>query len=60
MRAVGRGDDVAVFERAAHSDRDRLLADRDVKEAGQLAGTKALLDLLLEATDEKHLAKEVA
>src|SRR4030095_5642166 len=31
-----------------------------VEEAGQLAGAEALLDLLLEAPDEEHLAEEIA
>ena len=59
VRAVGRGDHVAVLERAADADGDGLLADGDVEEPGQLAGAEALLDLLLEAPDEEHLAKEV-
>ena len=46
--------------RVADADRDRLLADRDVQEAGQLAGAEPLLDLLLEAPDQQHLAQEVA
>ena len=46
---------------AAHTPRrDRLLPDRDVQEAGQLAGAEALLDLLLEAADHEHLAEELA
>ena len=53
-------DDVALLERATDADRDRLLADGDVEEAGQLAGAKPLLDLFLEAADEEHLAEEVA
>ena len=40
-------------------DGDGLLADRDVQEARQLAGAEPLLDLLLEAPDEQHLAEEV-
>ena len=59
VRAVRRGDDVAVLERAADADGDGLLADRDVEEARQLAGAEALLDLLLEAADQEHLAEEV-
>ena len=39
---------------------DRLLADRDVQEPGQLAGAEPLLDLLLEPADEQHLAEEAA
>jgi hypothetical protein len=42
------------------ADRDGLLADRDVQEARQLAGAEPLLDLLLEAADEEHVAQEVA
>ena len=59
MRAVRRRDHVAVLERAADADGARLLADRDVEEAGQLAGAEALLDLLLEAADEQHLPQDV-
>ena len=58
VRTVGRGDHVAVLERAADADRDRLLADRHVEEAGQVARPEALLDLLLEAANEQHLAEE--
>ena len=57
--AMGRGEGVAVLHRLADADRDRLLADRDVQEARQLAGAEPLLDLLLEAPDEEHLAQEV-
>ena len=58
VRAMGRGEDVAVVERVADADRDRLLADRDMEEARQLAGAEPLLDLLLEAPDQEHLAQE--
>jgi hypothetical protein len=60
VRAVRRGDDVVVGERAADPDVDRLLADRDVKEARQLARPEALLDLLLEPPDQEHLPEELA
>ena len=60
MRAVRGRDHVVLLERAADADRDGLLADRDVEEAGQLAGAEALLDLLLEAPDQQHLAEELA
>ena len=40
-------------ERGADAGRDRLLADRDVEEPGQLAGAEAILDLLLEPADER-------
>ena len=60
VRAVGRGEDVAVVERLADADRDGLLADRDVQEARQLPGAELLLDLLLEAPDQEHLAQEGA
>jgi hypothetical protein len=59
VRSVRRGDDVAVLERAADAHRARLLADRHVEEAGQLAGAEALLDLLFEAADEEHLPQHV-
>jgi len=58
--AMRRGEDVTVVQRLADADRDRLLADRDVQEARQLAGAEALLDLLLEAPDQEHLAQELA
>ena len=58
--AVGRAEDVAVLHRGADPDLGGLLADRDVQEAGQLAGAEALLDLLLEPPDQEHLAQEVA
>jgi hypothetical protein len=60
VRAMGRGEDVAVVERLTDADSDRLLADRNVEEAGQLARAEALLDLLLEAPDQEHLAQEIA
>ena len=47
-------------ERAADADGARLLADRHVEESRQLAGAEPLLDLLLEAADEEHLAQDVA
>src|SRR5207248_11779680 len=59
-RAMRRGHDVPLLERAAHADRHRLLADRDVQEARQLARAEPLLDLLLEAADEQHLAEAIA
>ena len=59
VRAVGRGEDVAVLHRLADADRDRFLADRHVQEPRQLAGAETLLDLLLEAPDQEHLAQKV-
>ena len=59
MGAVGRRDHIAVLERAAHADGARLLADRDMEEAGKLARAEALLHLLLETADEQHLAQDV-
>jgi hypothetical protein len=56
---MGGGDDVTLVERAADADRDGLLADRHVEEAGQLAGPEPLLDLLLEAPDDEHLAEQL-
>ena len=59
VRAVRGGDDVVLLERLADADRDRLLADRDMKESGQLTGAEALLHLLLETADEQHLPQEL-
>jgi hypothetical protein len=58
VRAVGRADHVAVFERAADTDCDRLLADRSVEEASELPGAEALRDLLFEAPDQLHFAEK--
>ena len=60
VRAVRRGDHVLALERGADAGRDRFLPDRDVQEARELARAEALLDLLLEAPDEQHLAEERA
>ena len=60
VRAVRGGEDVPVLHRLADTDRDRLLADRDVQEPGQLTSTEALLDLLLEVPDQQHLLEELA
>src|SRR5262249_51070781 len=60
--AVGsmRGcDHVAVLERPADADGAGFLPDRDMEKARQLARTEALLDLLLEATDQEHLPQDV-
>ena len=59
VSAMRRREDVAVLHRLADADRHRLLPDRDVEEAGQLAGAKPLLNLRLEPPDEEHLAEEV-
>ncbi len=53
VRAVRRRDDVTFLERAADAD-GAALADRDMEEAGQLAGPETLFDLLLEAADQEH------
>ena len=60
VRAVRRREHVVVLHRGADADRDRLLADRDVQEAGQVAGAEPLLHLLLEPADEEHGVEEVA
>ena len=60
MCAMRRGEDVAVLHRLADPDCDRLLADRDVEEPGQLARAEALLDLLLEVPDQEHLPEKLA
>jgi hypothetical protein len=59
VRAVGGSDDVPVFERAADTDGDSLLADGYVKESWKLAGAEALLHFLFETADEEHLAQEL-
>ncbi len=59
VRAMRGREDVAVLHRRAHADLGRFLADGDMEEARQLARAKSLLDLLLEASDEQHLAQEV-
>jgi len=56
---VRRGDHVTVLEGFADADRDGFLADRDMQEPGQLTCSKTLLDLLLEAADQEHLAEEL-
>ncbi len=60
VRAMRRGEDVALLHRFAHTDRDGLLADRDVQEAGEVAGAEPLLDPLLETADQQHAAQEFA
>jgi hypothetical protein len=58
VRAVRGGDDVVLLERLADPHRNRLLADRDMEESGQLPGAEALLHLLLETADEQHFPQE--
>ncbi len=60
VRAMRRRDDVLARERGTDPGRGRLLADRDVQEPRQLARAEPILDLLLEATDQEHLAEESA
>ncbi len=60
VRAMRRGDHVAVLERAADADGAGLLPDRDVQEPGKLSRAETLLDLLLETPDEQHLSEELA
>jgi hypothetical protein len=60
MRTVRRRDHVLTLERGAHTGRGRLLSDRHVQEAGKLARAEAVLDLLLEPSDEQHLPEEAA
>jgi hypothetical protein len=59
VRAVRGGDHVALLERAADAYGAGFLADRHVQEAGQLARAETLFDLLLEASNEEHLAEEL-
>ena len=60
MSTVRGGEHVAFLHGAADPDGDCLLADRHVQESRELARAEALLDLLLEAPDEQHLAEELA
>src|ERR671919_2957166 len=60
VRAMRGRDHVLALEGGADARGDRLLADRDVQEPRKLARPKALLDLLLEAADQEHLAGEHA
>ena len=55
---VRRSDHVAVCECSTDADRDRLLPDRHVQEAGEITCPEALLDLLLEPPDQQHLPQE--
>jgi hypothetical protein len=59
VRAVRGGDHVALLERSANADGAGFLANRDVQKPGQLARAKTLFDLLLEASNEEHLAEEL-
>src|SRR5205085_6361905 len=58
--AMRRAEDIAVVHRLADADVGGLLTDRDVEEAGQLAGAEPLLDLLLEPADQQHLPQQLA
>ena len=55
-----RGDQVLFAERTTDADCDRFLSYAGVQETSKVAGTEALLDLLLEPTDHEHLAQELA
>jgi hypothetical protein len=59
VRTVCGSDHVALLERAADADGAGFLADRDVQETGELARAEALFDLLLEASNQQHLAEEI-
>src|SRR5579884_1801952 len=52
--AVRRGDRVVAAERRADADRDRLLADVEMREAGHLRRQVELVRLLLEGADAQH------
>ena len=60
VRSMRRGDHVLLRKSGANACRRGLLADRDMEEPGQLACAEAVLDLLLEAADQEHLAEETA
>jgi len=55
VAAVGRGDVVVLPQRLADADRDGLLADVEVGEAGHLRAAVEIVDLLLERADLPHL-----
>ncbi len=59
VRAMRGREHVAVLHRAADADRHRFLADRDMQEAGQLAGAKPLLDLFFEAPNQQHVVEKL-
>ena len=56
VAAVGRGDDVGGPKRPARADGRRLLPDREVDEAGDLAVAVERGHPLLEAADQQHPA----
>ena len=60
VRAMGGTEDVTVLHRGAVQTPTSAasLADRDVQETGKIPGAETLLDLLLEAPDQEHLAQE--
>ena len=59
VAAVGGGDVVALGEGAADARRDRLLAERGVDEAGDLAVAVELGDAGLEGADQRHRGVQV-
>jgi hypothetical protein len=59
MRTVRRSHHVAVTERVTHADSDSLLPDTRVQEAGKIASAETLDHLLLETTNQLHLAEEL-
>src|SRR6266851_1553145 len=59
VAAVGARDEVVALERLADADRDRLLADIEMGQAGHLRALVELVHLLLEGADLGHLAVHV-
>ena len=56
VAAMGRGDAIGLAQRRAYAGRARLLADRDVDEAGDLVGDREVADLALELPNPLHRA----
>ncbi len=54
--AVARDHRIALADRVLHADRDRLLADVEMAEAADQPHAIHLAGLLLEASDQQHLA----
>src|SRR5579884_407340 len=54
--AMRRGDVVVLAKRRADADRDALLADVEVREAGHLRAAVEIVHLLLEEADPRHRA----
>ena len=54
MPAVGRGDRVVAAQVRAGTGGDGLLADREVRETGDVAGQEVLLDAFFQHANADH------